>query len=83
MNAVINTLTEEFTSSVENLDLSCLYSMHAGMKSTEKIIIHVQIGSASIPMLLNTGATVSVLTNATWIALGSPRLEKSSVVLQT
>ena len=53
------------------------------MKSAEEIVINLQIGSASVPLLLNTGAKVSLLTNATWISLGSPLIEKSSVVLQT
>ena len=83
VNAVMNTLTKESTTGLENLNLSCLYSAHADMKPAEEIIINVQIGSASIPMLLETGAKVSILTKATWLALSSPRLEKSSVVLQT
>ena len=38
------------------------------MKSAEEIFFNVQMGSVSIPMLLDTGLKVNLLKNATWIA---------------
>ena len=85
MNAVTNTntLKQKSTIGVENLNVSFLYFVHADMKSAKEIIINMQIESASIPKLLDTGAKVRLQTNVTWIALRSPQRENSSVVLQT
>lgn len=49
--------------------------------SADKIIVHV-VDNTTVPMFLDTGAKVRVLTAATWNLLGSLWLKKSTTILQ-
>ena len=82
MNAVINTLTEETTTGVENFNLSCLHTVHADIKSAGENIINVQIESALITILLDTGAK-SMYQKCYTDCYRFATTQKSSVLLQT
>ena len=59
------------------------YSLFTFPSMSKPIVITVQVNNATLPMELDTGASLSLISEATYKALSLPALSHTDIILST